>query len=75
MAPIVSCRALNNITMKDISPIQNMEELLDELHCNKYFSKLDLHLGYHHIRVAAKDNPKITLRTHERRWFKMVMLF
>jgi hypothetical protein len=48
----VDYQALNKIMVKNRYPLPHLYDLLDQLKNVVYFTKLDLHSGYHQIRVA-----------------------
>lgn len=66
---------LNKIVIKNKFPIPVIDEMLDELHLAKYFSKLDLSSRHYQMRVSLKDVTNIAFRNHEGHYKFKVMLF
>jgi hypothetical protein len=65
----VDYRPLNAITIKNKYSLLHIDILFDQLASAKVFSKVDLHLGYHQIKIRSEDVPKtafsITYGMHE----------
>lgn len=55
----VDYRALNKVTKKDVFPLSLVEEWLDTLTCNVWFSKLDANLAY--LQEKVNDEKKSSI--------------
>ena len=54
----IDYRALNQVTVKDASPMPRIEECLDTITNTRYMSTLDLASGYWQLEVDPKDRHK-----------------
>jgi hypothetical protein len=59
----VDYRALNTVTIKNKYPLPRIDDLMDELRQDKFFSKIDLRLGYHRMKIRPEDIHKTTFVT------------
>jgi hypothetical protein len=71
----INYRALNIKTSKNKFPIPVVVELLDKLRGAKFFTKLDLHSGYHQVLMFHADIKKMVFRTHQSHFEFLIMSF
>ena len=71
----IDYRKLNAVTKKDAHPLPRIEDLFDTLTGSKFFSRLDLAIGYHQVEVHPDDREKTAFSTPFRLFQYNVMPF
>ncbi|GKA28168.1 reverse transcriptase domain-containing protein [Tanacetum coccineum] len=58
----IDYRELNKLTVKNRYPLPRIDDLFDQLQGWSVYSKIDLRLGYHQLRVRDEDIPKTSFK-------------
>jgi hypothetical protein len=66
---------LNVVTIKNKYPLPCIDALFNQLASAKVFSKIDLRLGYHQIKIRPQDIPKTAFSTRYGLYEYLVMSF
>lgn len=61
--------------MKNRYPLSRIDNQFDQFRGAVVFSKIDLRLGYHQLKIKAKNILKIAFRTHYGHFEFLVMPF
>ncbi|GJU83993.1 putative reverse transcriptase domain-containing protein [Tanacetum coccineum] len=65
----------NKLTVKNRYPLPRIDDLFDQLQGSSIYSKIDMRLGYHQLRVREEDIPKTAFRTRYGHYEFQVMSF
>jgi hypothetical protein len=71
----VDYRPLNTVTIKNKYPLPRIDILFDQLAGARVFFKVDLHSGYHQIKIHPEDVSKTTFSTRYKLYEYLVMSF
>ena len=65
---VIDFRRLNEKTVGDAYPLPDITEILDQLGQSKYFTCLDMVMGYHQIELEQGEGPKTAFSTKQGHW-------
>ena len=68
-------RKLNQVTIKDKTPLPLIGEVIDKLKEAKYFNKLDLIWGYNNVQIREGDEWKAAFLTNKGLFEPQVIYF
>ncbi|MCO5594840.1 hypothetical protein L7F22_048874 [Adiantum nelumboides] len=71
----VDYKGLNKLTVKNKYLLPCMDDLIDRLHGALHFTKIDLRLSYHQIRIKLEDIPKTGFHTRYGHYEFLVLPF
>jgi hypothetical protein len=71
----VDYNSLNEVTIKNKYPLPRIEDMFNQMKGASVFSKIDLGLGYHQLKIRESDIPKTSFRTRYGLYEYTVMSF
>ena len=69
----IDYRQLNKVTIKNKYTLSRIDDLFDQLQKASVFSKINLRLGYHQLKIKESNVPKMTFRTRYKHYEFLVM--
>jgi len=71
----IDYRMLNKVTIKNRYPLPRIDDFFDQIKDVAIFSKIDLRLGYHQLRIKGSYTHKIAVKTRYAHYEFVVLPF